>query len=202
MFQACAKIAVIAFAWLWIVAGGAPAARPQAKARNDFVLSTPVGSASGIRFFYYSGGDVIPGPLILRPVQQGSPQLNTATAGKDELTTYVSFDEMSRVMARLTQMDLQWKESKKVQRFEPFSIFDEPSDKLDIEVVSSNGTAKAKLDGSLACQKLGALDSVFQTHRALLEFQAFRHWMGCEISGFNPTEYVQMVQREHKTNRK
>lgn len=171
--------------------------RSQPKRHTDFVLNAPVGSDTGVRWFYYSGGDVIDGPLIFRPVEQGSPQLDTATATKDELITYISFDEMSQLMERLTQLDLRWKESKKVERFKPFSIMDEPSVNVDIEVVNSAGTAKVKLNGSLACEKLAALDSVFQTRRALLEFQEFRFQMNCSTPGFNQLEYMQMVVREH-----
>jgi benzoyl-CoA reductase/2-hydroxyglutaryl-CoA dehydratase subunit BcrC/BadD/HgdB len=104
---------------------------------------------------------------------------------------------MSQLMERLAQLDLRWKESKKTEKLRPFSIFDEPSVNVNIEVVNSAGTAKVKLNGSLACEKLAALDSVFQTRRALLEFQEFRFQMNCSISGFNHFEYMQMVLREH-----
>lgn len=169
----------------------------QPKRRADFVLNSPLGSATGIRFFYYSGGDVIDGPVIFRPAEHGSPELNAAAAGRAELSTYVSFDEMSQLMERLKQLNLPWKESKKVKAFKPFSVFDEPSVKVDIQVVSSAGTAKAKLDGSLACEKLTAFDSAIQTRRALLDFQAFRSFMGCSVSGFDPSQYMQMISREH-----
>jgi hypothetical protein len=170
--------------------------RAQPKRYAGFVLNAPVGSDTGIRWYYYSGGDVLDGPLIFRPVGQGSPRLNTVT-GAQELITYISFDEMSQLMERLTQLDLRWKESKKTEKLRPFSIFDEPSVNVDIEVVDSAGTAKVKLNGSLACEKLAALDSVFQTRRALLEFQELRFQMNCKVSGFNHLEYMQMVLREH-----
>ncbi len=169
----------------------------QPKRHADFVLNAPVGSSTGIRFFYYSGGDVVDGPLIIRPVEQGSPRVNTAAAAKDDLITYVLFNEMSQLMERLTQLDLPWKESKKVEPFRPFSIMDEPSVKADIEVVTSAGTAKVKLDPRSACDKLAIMDSAFQTRRALLEFQEFRNQMGCKVSGFNHLEYMQMILREH-----
>jgi hypothetical protein len=197
VLKPCKKIAVGAFALFWIVARGARVARSQPKRHNDFVLSAPVGSDTGVRWFYYSGGDVIDGPLIFRPVEPGSPRLNTVAGAKGEFVTYVSFDEMSQLMERLTRLDLRWKESKKVERFKPFSVMDEPSVNVDIEVVNSAGTAKVKLNGTLACEKLAPLDSVFQTRRALLEFQEFRFEMNCSISGFNQLEYMQMVLREH-----
>lgn len=170
--------------------------RAQPKRHNDFVLNAPVGSDTGMRWYYYSGGDVLDGPLIFRPIEQGSPRLNTVT-GDQELVTYVLFDEMSKLMQRLTQLDVRWKESKKTEKLRPFSIFDEPSVNVDIEVVNSAGTAKVKLNRALACEKLAALDSVFQTRRALLEFQEFRFQMDCTVSGFNHLEYMQMVLREH-----
>lgn len=170
--------------------------RSQPKRSAGFVLNAPVGNGTGIRFFYYSGGDVVPGPIIIRPVEQTSPRLDTATTSREGLITYVLLDEMSQIIERLTQLDLPWKESKKIEAFKPFSIMDEPSVKVDIEVVSSAGTAKVKLGRSLACEKLAVLDSAFRTRRALLEFQEFRNQVGCEVSGFNHLEYMQMILRE------
>jgi hypothetical protein len=163
------------------------AVRSQTKRYTGFVLSAPVGSETAVRFFYYSGGDVVDGPLVFRPVENESSRANT---------TDILFDEMARLTEGLAQLNLAWKESKKIEKLRPFSIYDEPSVKVDIEVVSSAGTAKAKLDGSLACEKLAALDSAFQTRRALLEFQEFRFQMDCSVSGFNHLEYMQMIVRE------
>lgn len=186
---------ILAFFLVLVCVASVVHSRP--KRHADFVLSAPVGNNTGMRFFYYSGGDVVDGPLIVRPVEQGNPQLNTATPAKDELITYVLLDEMAQLMERLAQLDLPWKESKKVEAFRPFSIMDEPSVKVDIEVVSSAGTAKVKVDNPLACEKLAILDSAFQTRRALLEFQEFRNQVGCKVPGFNHLEYMQMILREH-----
>jgi hypothetical protein len=199
VLKPCNKTAVGVFALFLILACGARVVRSQPKRQNDFVLSAPVGSDTAVRWYYYSGGDVIDGPLILRPVEHGSPRLNTVPAAK-ELNTYISFDEMSQLMDRIAHLDLRWKESKKTEKLRPFSIFDEPSVNVEVEVVNSAGTAKAKLNGSLACEKLAALDSVFQTRRALLEFQEFRFQMECNITGFNHLEYMQMISREHGLN--
>jgi hypothetical protein len=199
VLKPCDKTAVGVLALFLIVACGARVARSQPKRHNDFVLSAPVGSDTAARWYYYSGGDVIDGPLVFRPVEQGSPRLNTVT-GAQELIAYISFDEMSHLLERLAQLDLRWKESKKTEKLRPFSIFDEPSVNVDIDVVNSAGTAKAKLSGSFACEKLAALDSVFQTRRALLEFQEFRFQMNCNIPGFNHLEYMQMISREHGLN--
>jgi hypothetical protein len=134
---------------------------------------------------------------VFRPVEMGSPQLNTAATAKEGLIAYVLFDEMAHLTQRLAQLNLTWKESKKSEKLRPFSIYDAPSVKVDIEVVSSAGTAKVKVDGSLACERLAVLDSAFQTRRALLEFQEFRSETGCNVSGFNHFEYMQMILHEH-----
>jgi hypothetical protein len=197
VLKPCNKIAVGVFALFWLVACGARVARSQPKRHNDFVLSAPVGSDTAVRFFYYSGGDFGGGALLFRPVESGSPQLNTAAPAKEGLIAYVLSHEMARLTEGLAQLNLVWKESKKTEKLRPFSIFDEPSVNVDIEVVNSAGTAKVKLNGALACEKLAALDSVFQTRRALLEFQEFRFEMNCSVSGFNQLEYMQMVLREH-----
>jgi hypothetical protein len=171
--------------------------RSQPKRHTDFVLSAPVGNGTTVRFFYYSGGDFGGGALLIRAVERGSPQLNTALVVKEGLATYVSFDEMSKMTEGLAQLNLVWKESKKIERIKPFTVFDEPSVNADIEVVGSTGTAKAKLNGSLICEKLGRLVSALQTRRALLEFQEFRSETGCVVVGFNHLEYMQMILREH-----
>jgi hypothetical protein len=191
------RITVRVFALLLITVCGASGMRSQSKKSKDFVLSAPIGSDTAVRFFYYSGGDFGGGALLIRAVERGSPQLNTALAVKEGLVTYVSFDEMSKMTEGLAQLNLVWKESKKIERFKPFTVFDEPSVNAEIEVVGSTGTAKARLNGSRICEELGPLDSGLQTRRALLEFQEFRSETGCNVPGFNHLEYMQMILREH-----
>jgi hypothetical protein len=172
-----------------IIAVTTSAVRAEQKEYKGFVLTSPVENYSVVRIFYYSG-DVIDGPLVFRPVEQNSPSLNSALWTKEGWTTYVSFDEMSQLMARLAQLNLSWKESKKPKALEPFKIPLEDPINVDIEVVSSTGTAKAKLSPTMLCEKLKLLDSALRTYRALWELRHFRVFHGCQIPGFNFFEYT------------
>ena len=160
----------------------------QHKEYAGIVLHSPVTSQTAIRFYAQSNGDVLQEPLVIRPVEPSDPRLNTAPITEDGQTTFVSEDEMSQLLKKLAQSDLHWKESKKVKAIEPYrgpNRFDDRSDDLDIEVVTLAGTAQAKVKPTETCETLGQLNLALQTPRALLEFQAFRHWDGCEVPGFD-----------------
>src|SRR5258706_4354910 len=104
--------------------------RSKQKEYKGFVLTSPVGPDSAVRIFY-SSGDVVSEPLVFRPVEQKSPLLNTAIWGKEGWTTYVTFDEMSQLMAQLAQLSLSWKESTKLKVL-PFTI---PIERPENEVI-------------------------------------------------------------------
>jgi hypothetical protein len=173
----------------------------QQLAYKGFVLKSPVGNDTAVRFFYYSGGDFFQEPLIFRPVEQEDPHLNTALPAKEGWITFLAFDEMSQLMQVLAQSNLPWKESRKAKVFGPFRLPDEISVSMDIEVISSMGTASAKLSPTMICETLGPLDSTLKTQRALLEFQHFRSFYGCQVPGFKFLEYQQLILRENAARR-
>jgi hypothetical protein len=177
----------VALALSLIIALTPSVVRSKQKEYKGFVLTSPVGPDSAVRIFY-SSGDVVSEPLVFRPVDQKSPLLNTALWAKEGWTSYVTFDEMSQLMAQLAQLNLSWKESRKLKVL-PFKIPIESPENVVIEVVSTMGTANTKLNPTLICERLKPLDPALRTYRALWELRHFRVFNGCQIPGFNFFEF-------------
>lgn len=193
------RIARTALAIVFACAVSTNSIASQSKPYNGAVLTSPVGSDTAIRFFYYSGGDFIVGPLIFRPVEENDPLLNTAPVLAEGTVAYVSRGEMSQLLQDLAQSNLSWKETRKSRPLEPFKIPDEIMLAMEVEVVSSQGTAKANLKPEAICGKLGPLQPALKTARAGLEFQYFRSFHECVVAGFDQLAYWQLIQKERST---
>ncbi len=131
-------------------------------------------------------------PLIFRGVKVGDQRLNTAPIVPQEgRTAYVSGEELDELIRRLGQSDLSWKESKEIESIK----WDLPkghlpcSAEMEVLVVSSKGSWRAKISPKKLCAELVALDPAFHSPRALWEFQLFRHGYGCKVRGFNFEAY-------------
>jgi hypothetical protein len=152
------------------------------------VLDCPVDEVTAVRFFYHDEEDYFHFPLILRAVAQEDPRINTAPMGAEGRTAYISREVMQRLLRRLMLSDLSWQESQKTEALGSYKRLP-ASDRMEIIIVCSKGTARTTLDPKKICDTLKPLDSVLTTPRALWEFQGFRLNYGCRIPGFKYDAY-------------
>ena len=155
---------------------------------NASVLNSQADENTAIRFFYNPPGHYFHVPLILRGVEQTDPRLNTAPLGDEGRTAYVSLVEMQQLLRGLLDAKLSWEESERTQALGPFKRIP-LSGSMDILVVCSKGTARAKVGPNRICKTLKPLESALRTPRALWECQGFRLNYGCKVPGFNYDAY-------------
>ncbi|MHB8486278.1 MAG: hypothetical protein ACYDCM_11225 [Candidatus Acidiferrales bacterium] len=171
-----------------LMAAGAGVLGSQWIPSKKLLLECPADETAAIRFFYNSGPDYFHFPLIFRAVSQGDPRLNTAPMGVEGRTAYISRTEMRQLIQKLAHSDASWQESEKVEALGSFKQL-RSSDSMEILIVCSKGTTRAKVDPKTICETLKLLDSALKTPRALWEFQLFRQGYGCHVPGFNPDAY-------------
>lgn len=87
---------------------------------------------------------------------------------------------------RVTQSDLVWAESEKVEAlgsYQTLLLGVTGIDAMEVLVVSSKGTGKARVMPKAVCRTMDLLDAALKTARALGEVQVFRLDSGC-VPGF------------------
>jgi hypothetical protein len=146
-----------------------------------------VDSPTAIRLFFNPGNYFHPA-IVFRSVEQGDSRLDTAPLLSEGRTVYISRPEMQRLVVGLSNLGLDWKQSKQRIAFGDTTKIP-PVYAMVITVISSQGTATAGFDPASICQKLEPLDRAFTTPRALWEFQLFRAEDSCKIPGFNGQKY-------------
>lgn len=168
-------------------AAGACAAQATGEA---WLLGCPVDQATAVRFFYNpEGANYFHTPLVIWTVPAGDRRLNTGPITREGRATYITPEEMKAMLRGLAQSGAFFNVSSKVEPLgTPHSLFREPFP-LHILVVSSRGTAKAKVYPAKICSTLASLDSALKTPRALWEFQALRIGYKCNVPGFNWDAY-------------
>jgi len=168
----------------------AGAVQPRSSQKRDRVsnLNSSVNEKIAVRFFYDPPGDYFHKPLIFRVAEDGSPKINTATVHEEGRIAYITISEMRTLVNGLAHANLVWRVSQKVEALRPFKELP-LSDDMEILVVFSDGTAKAKLSPQVICTILKQLDTALTTPRALWEFQLLRLDDGCEVPGFKPEAY-------------
>lgn len=177
----------LASAFLWS-AGAVQSQQSQAK---GFVFNTAVDKNTVVRFFYQPPGDYFHYPLVFRAVEEGDSRLGTGPSADGGIAYIVVF-EMQQLSQGLAHLNLSWQESEKIETLESFK--DLPiTDRMEIVVVTSKGTAKAQVKPNRICETLGPLDSAIRTKRPLWGFQAFRINYGCKIPGFKPGAYPDAI---------
>lgn len=155
---------------------------------KGIVLNSRVQQDTAIRFFYEPPGNYFHVPLVFHAVEQGDSRLNTTPVDVEGRIVYVSFDEMSQLLQALGRSNLSWQESDTIETLGSFK--DIPvSDNMDILVLTSKGTGKAKVRPSRICETLKPLDLSLKSQRSLWELQLFRVNYGCQIPGFKYDAY-------------
>jgi hypothetical protein len=156
---------------------------------KGFVLNSPVGENTAVRFFYDPPlSDYFHFPLVFRAVEKSSPLLNTAPMTAEGRTAYISLVEMQQLMQVLAHSNLAWHESEEVEILGSFKRL-QISDGMAVLVVSPMGTAKSQIRPTKICETLKPMDSAIESQHALWEIQAFRLNYGCQVQGFNRDAY-------------
>lgn len=181
-------------ALILVIGGGAGVMRSHQNSVSKSLFNSPVNEDTAVRLFYNLGAeksrDYFHGPLTFRAVTEGDPRINTAPLVPHRgRTVYISFGEMRNLIDGLARFDVPWESSRGRESLD-WSVEPLPdTDKMDILIVFSKGTARAKLDPKKICTVLKPLDSALKTPRALWEFQRFRLNYGCQVPGFDAGAY-------------
>jgi hypothetical protein len=152
-------------------------------------LAVPVNGNTAVTFFYLPANSYLHPALIFRVAKPGSPLMNTAPiTNRGGRMPYISIEEMRDLIELLAHSDLSWRKSKQVE-IPRTPSFSETTGKLEIKVISSDGTALSLSNPDSLCQTLAPLDAVLKQPRARWEFQLFRVDYHCQVSGFNRYAY-------------
>ena len=124
-------------------------------------------------------------------VDPADPRLHTVVVdqGLDSKgwETWITASEMRTLIEKLSQADLEWQQSSKIEYFG--SWLKRPAvDWFEITVISSNGTVKSRIRLTRMCDELRQLDSVMATPRILWQFQTLRWDDGCAVPGYHNEE--------------
>jgi hypothetical protein len=172
-----------------LAAIGTAGPQSQTTARGKSLFEVSVNESTAVRFFYDEDNEYFHFPLIFRAVSATDPRLNTAPMGFEGRTAYILTTEMQQLLQELGASNLPWQGSKDVEALGSFKKIRNSTDTMEIMVVSSKGTARAKIDPKTICESLEPLDPALKTPRALWEFQIFRIEYDCQVPGFVPDAY-------------
>jgi len=175
-----------------LFAAGTTNAQSNQKQGRASLLHYPVDENTAIRLFYQPQGDYFHAPLVIRVVNGDKAMLITAPMLQEGRTTYVSLAEMRELAQKLAKTDLEWQESETAVALGSYKKLVGAGigvDAMEILVVGSNETARAKVPPKAICKTLKPLDASLRTPRALWEFQRFQVNYGCKVPGFKPNAY-------------
>lgn len=152
-------------------------------------LAVPVNDVTVVTFFYLPANSYLHPALIFRVAKPGSPLVNTAPiTNRGGRTPYISIEEMRDLVGLLDRSDLTWHKSKQVE-VPGAPSFSETTGKLEIKIISSDGTALSLSNPDNLCETLAPLDAVLKQPRARWEFQLFRVQYRCQVPGFDRNAY-------------
>ena len=156
--------------------------------RQNAILNLPIDQTTAVSFFYI--GDMWShwrDPMNFYAAAVDDPRLHTLHIDNGPHSkgweTWITTTEMRFLTEKLVKSDLEWSESKKVEVFQG-KRNRRSGDWFDITVISSKGTAKARIRLTRMCDELRQLDSVMATPRILWQFQTLRWDDGCIIPGY------------------
>jgi hypothetical protein len=156
---------------------------------NPATLNFPVGGHTVVRFFYLPPNSYLHAALIFRVVGDHDPRLNTSPINNlGGRTPYITLAEMQNLIQQLSDLDLSWQQSKRVEVPKELTT-KEMTDRLQIDIFFSQGTDRTLVDPQRLCATLATLDPAFRQPRALWEFQLFRVDYHCTVPGFNRNAY-------------
>ena len=156
---------------------------------QGLVLKSQVNDDTAVRFFYDPPlSDYFHPPLVLRATHQGDARLSSPPKSDEGWIAYVSFAEMRQLMQGLTRLGVSWEESEKIESFGSFKQLAR-RDSMEVTVLSSSGTAEAKVRPMRICDTLKRLESALKAKRALWEFGAFELNHSCKVPAFDPYAY-------------
>lgn len=157
----------------------------QAPRQNGLSLP-PVDNKTAISFFTFGDTDshwrqpmnfFVAGPNDLK--------LHTVFTERRGWETWITVAEMQAIIDKLSQTDLNWWQSKKVEPFKEWLQRSDGNNSFSITVNSSAGTAKTHIRMTRMCNDLTQFDSVMPTPRILWQFRTLRWDDGCDIAGYH-----------------
>jgi len=158
--------------------------------KPSVVLNSPVDRTTAVSFFYI--GDLeshFRQPTNLYVAAEGDPRLHTVhfDSGPNSrgLETWITASEMRALVDKLAHSDLAWVDSKTVEPIKGWHDRRDGQYSFDLTVVSSNGTATAKIRLTRMCDELLQFDSVMPTPRLRWQFQILRWDDGCVVPGYH-----------------
>ena len=163
-------------------------------------LNLSVDKNTIVRFFYLPPESYLHPPLIFRVAGAKDGRLGTAPINPPGRTPYISLSEMRNLVTALADWNLSWQESKKLETPKKIETR-EMTDKMEVNVFFSRGTARALVDPKQLCERLAPLDAALKQPRALWEFQLFRVDYGCHVPEFNRNAFPEHDDPKAATQR-
>ncbi len=159
---------------------------PERGENSDAKLKAgPIEEVIAIRFFYNNESNYFRGPLIFRAVPLGDPKLNTAPMLEEGRTAYISRNEMTTLVSRLSSADLKWQNLNRSEALGKGTKIPYRGDFMQVLVLGLKNMSKGGIEPKEICQKLAPLDAALVSPRARWEFQLLRVNDGCTVQNFD-----------------
>jgi hypothetical protein len=138
------------------------------------VLTTPVDNNTTVRFF--------------RVADPNDERMKVAPVLAEGRTVHISLSEMQDLVAGMTRSILMGQQTRGIEVLEPWEMIP-TTETMDVVLIFSKGAARGAILRRNICKTLGSLDSAIKTPRAYWEFQRFRSYYECRVSGFDDAKY-------------
>jgi hypothetical protein len=153
------------------------------------VLTTPVDNNTTVRFFYHPpNANRFVHPLVFRVADPNDEQIKVAPVLAEGRTVHISLSEMQELVAGMKRSIMMGQQTRGVEVLEPWEMIP-TTETMDVVLIFSKGAARGAILRKDICRTLGSLDSAIKTPRAHWEFQRFRFYYGCRVSGFDDAKY-------------
>jgi|HubBroStandDraft_5_1064220.scaffolds.fasta_scaffold27558_2 hypothetical protein len=153
------------------------------------VLTTPVDNNTTVRFFYHPpNADRFVFPLVFRVADPNDERMKVAPVLAEGRTVHISLSEMQDLVAGMTRSILMGQQTRGIEVLEPWEMIP-TTETMDVVLIFSKGAARGAILRRNICKTLGSLDSAIKTPRAYWEFQRFRSYYECRVSGFDDAKY-------------
>jgi hypothetical protein len=148
------------------------------------VLDSPITESTAISFFWIGDLDShFRDPMNFYAVSHTDRRFHTVSVDH-QWNAFISSSEMQGLIDGLKALHLDWVDSSGREEFVDYRKRNNDGF-LDITVVASKSTSKARIRIARMCDQLARLDSAMSSPRILWQFQLFRVDNGCEVPGYN-----------------
>ncbi len=176
---------------LWFILTVVACCLQAQQTRNPYpgVLTSPVDNTTVVRLYYHPpNADRFVYPLVFRVAAANDERTNVAPVLAEGRTAHISLSEMQELVAGMTRSITMGQQTRGVEVLGAWEMIP-ITEAMDVVIIFSKGAARGVIQSENICKTLGSLDSTIKTPRAHWEFQRFRVYHGCRVSGFDEAKY-------------